>query len=87
MTNGYFDNAFGTWLPDDPIYFCYKCYQPYDEDDLIEVGNSWLCEDCVAAYCATCDICGKLFFETDLTETPDGRRICEDCYEDSEELI
>lgn len=83
MTGGYFDRAFGNYLPDDEKYFCDKCGDEFAEDDLTEVGGEMICENCLDSYFFICDICEEHIPEEDMVDTADGKKVCQSCYDDT----
>lgn len=78
--NGYFDTAYGNWLPDDPKYYCDHCGEQVDsEDDLHEVWlDKYVCDDCYNDY-IKCEHCGNEV-HVDDSQNVDKKDYCEDCY-------
>lgn len=77
---GYYDNALGAYLPDDPKFVCERCEQLVDtEDELHEVEfDKLVCDDCFSEY-HECDCCKTLYHTDDMNEVQ-GKEYCEDCY-------
>lgn len=81
MSGGYFDRAFGNWLPDDEKFYCDKCGEEVAEDDLTEVNGDFLCENCLSEY-NECEICNSLTHTDELIELANGKMVCPSCYDE-----
>lgn len=53
-----------------------------DETKMTKVGDEFYCEDCIDREFTTCDHCGELRRNDDLTEV-EGKYVCEECLEHS----
>lgn len=65
---------------------CYRCGVDLYEDDLIEEGCEFYCEDChlIEFFCA-CKDCGIAVFQDDIWE--DGEDfLCKKCFEGRKEI-
>lgn len=82
---GYWDKQIGTWLPDDPKFYCQDCEEEVLEDELNEVkGGKQVCDNCYYSYYQECDVCGEMVHQDELQKMQDGRMICESCYDNSD---
>jgi hypothetical protein len=80
--SGYFDRAYGNWLPNDPKCICDDCGEEVScDEDLHEVYfEKYVCDSCYDNY-VKCSYC-KNEFNVDDMELVDNKNYCEDCYDE-----
>lgn len=81
MSGGYFDRVFGNWLPDDEKFYCDKCGEEVEEDNLTDVDGDSICENCLYEY-NECEICNSLTHIDQLIELANGKMVCPSCYDE-----
>jgi formylmethanofuran dehydrogenase subunit E len=78
------DNCFST--PYDEKVRCHGCDEVFDEDDMIQDGDHYYCEDCYEEKLfedgVLCDRCGKVVLELHTTKMKSGKFICDECSDD-----
>ena len=77
--SGTFDRVMMQWYPDDEKYYCDKCEETCNEDDMIEIDGEMVCEQC-ALDAIECDECHELHFEENMT-CIDEKWVCTNCEE------
>ena len=67
----------------DDVRKCWDCDLWYDDDDLVEVGDAYICERCYdEKNYYRCDNCGEDYCEDEMKKMKEGHidNVCNKCY-------
>jgi hypothetical protein len=67
---------------DEDFVQCHSCDKVLKRDDAHDAADESYCEECFQKQFSSCDDCGEGIVKEELSETVDGRCVCENCYAD-----
>ena len=60
---------------------CANCGAEYPIDEMFQVENDWLCEDCADRLTVICDHCAERVYEENAVED-DTHTLCDHCFDE-----
>ena len=60
---------------------CAKCGAEHPIDEMFQVENDWLCEDCADRLTVICDHCAERVYEENAVED-DTHTLCDHCFDE-----